>query len=106
MNQNLLVVFPKINADYELREGRLKNKIITKAELLKVMEDYWNELNGFTKGSNIACADHYEVRFRRKNDNYDPEQLRNWNITVGADTIIIMDGNMEKGIKTIKSITY
>lgn len=74
--ESLNLMAKLFNVDYEMREGKLKNKVMTKADLLKVMDVFWNELNGFTKGSNITCADHYEVRYRRKEAGCNPDELR------------------------------
>lgn len=52
----------KINYNYEVKYNEAGNNTWFRPDVEKVMEEKWNELSGFLKGSNVACADYHKIR--------------------------------------------
>ena len=54
----------KVNYNYVVNDDKTKTKQYTweRPDVELVMETKWHELNGFTKGSNVACADYHRIR--------------------------------------------
>ena len=54
----------KINYDYLVQNDKENEGIYTweRADVEEVMEEKWKELDGFSKGSNVACADYHRIR--------------------------------------------
>ncbi len=54
----------KINYDYLVNNDKENAGIYTweRPDVETVMEEKWMELDGFSKGSNVACADYHQIR--------------------------------------------
>lgn len=54
----------KVNYDYLVKNDKENTGIYTweRADVEEVMEEQWKELDGFSKGSNVACADYHQIR--------------------------------------------
>lgn len=52
----------KINYNYIVKTDTTGTYTWTRPDVEDVMEDKWEELSGFHKGSNVACADYHKVR--------------------------------------------
>ena len=51
-----------INYDYVVKSDTKKECTWTRPDVEKIMEEKWEELSGFHKGSNVACADYHRIR--------------------------------------------
>ena len=52
----------EINYNYEVTTDTTGTYTWTRPDVEEVMEEKWEELSGFHKGSNVACADYHNIR--------------------------------------------
>ena len=67
-----------INYDYILStsDGAASSSAVLTPDMEKAMNSAWNELNGFTRGSNIARADHCYIEKRLEEDGCSADEMQ------------------------------
>jgi hypothetical protein len=73
--ENLYRMAKLLNYDYSLRSDKADENAPFTEKNEQELENKWKELDGFTKGSNIARADFYWIECRREENGADPEEI-------------------------------